>query len=267
MVRKYTVIAYQPTQMKRYDNALSVGDKLHFFNQALDTSDGRCIGIAKTQHRRCQNPVKRFIWDKAMQELIETAEDNTLQSGDGLEDVVVHLAKRMSCWRHDAQESSQTAILKAIIVYRRTFVIVNPVTKVNFQQHCAPPEAYHDEPRHDESTEPNASDTNNIKHEHATDAFEAVLESQFYDMEARIDDKINRLTKVSGKKPRSEPGPDVFGAMLQLLVNKLDAFELRIEDRLNDVQEKHEKDFQTLAAMFDSANGATSKKGKARASK
>lgn len=127
MVRKYTLNAYQPTQKKRHVNTLSMGEKSDFITQALDTSDGRCIGIAKTQHRRCRNPVRHFQWEATLQEIITAAEDHNLHEED-LEDDAVKWAKRMSCHLHTTQPGSPFALLKAIKVYRQTFAVNEPAS-------------------------------------------------------------------------------------------------------------------------------------------
>jgi len=261
MVLKYSHHIRSTTPQKRHVKALSFEEKKYFITGSLEIIEGRCIGYAPTQHRGCLNPIKHHQWKDAFQEIIDTAEDETLQSGEGLEEIIVDLAQRMSCYLHKTQQNSLTALLKAIKLYRRTFAMDDPRSNVRPRQPYESFESPQNNSYYDDYAEPTAF-TANIKYENVTDAFEEALESKFHELETRIDDKISRFPRAAGKQPTYKQGTDALDAMLQILVEKLHTFGLRIEERLNDVQEKHEKDMQTLAASINPAHSATPKKAK-----
>jgi hypothetical protein len=135
MVRRFTPHARPAVLQRQHVDTLSRSQKFDFFTKAIDTSHGRCMGYAVTMHRGCLKPVANHRWAVAMEDLIETAEDDTLQPGQDLEEVCIDLAYRLSCHYHNTQERSQLALLKAIKVYRRTFAMDDPIQQ---PQHVQP---------------------------------------------------------------------------------------------------------------------------------
>lgn len=120
---------------RQHVGTLSRSQKFDFFTKAIDTSHGRCMGYAVTMHRGCLMPVANHRWTVAMEDLVATAEDGTLQQGGDLEEVCIDLAYRLSCHYHNTQERSQLALLKAIKIYRRTFAMDNPIQQTQHIQH------------------------------------------------------------------------------------------------------------------------------------
>jgi len=135
MVRRFTPHARPAVLQRQHVDTLSRSQKFDFFTKAIDTSHGRCMGYAVTMHRGCLMQVANHRWTVAMEDLIETAEDDTLQPGQDLEEVCIDLAFRLSCRYHNTQERSQLALLKAIKVYRRTFAMDDPIQQ---PQHVQP---------------------------------------------------------------------------------------------------------------------------------
>jgi hypothetical protein len=112
-------------------------------------------------------PVANHRWTVAMEDLIETAEDDTLQPGQDLEEVCIDLAFRLSCRYHNTQERSQLALLKAIKVYRRTFAMDDPVQQPQYTQPQYTQPQYtqpqHTQPQH---TQPQHAQPQHVQSQH-----------------------------------------------------------------------------------------------------
>lgn len=197
MVRRFTPHARPAIHEKQYVDTLSRSQKFDFFTKAINISHGRCMGFAVTMHRGCLKQVANHRWTTTMEDLIETAEDCTLQPGEDLEEVCIDLAARMSCHHHNTQERSQLAMLKAINVYRRTFAMNEPIQIIQPQHHDhsedlvsnhSRSQADHSPGNRDEHLEPTARLNKSVKSEnnHDSDLDAALAKALDSHLEARI---------------------------------------------------------------------------------
>ena len=251
---------------KQHTKTLSSRQKIEFITVVMDCSEGRCIGIAKTQHRRCRNLVKHHQWSEAMKEIIELAEDLTIHPDD-LELDATDLAKCLSCHLHHAQPGSPIAILNAIHTYRKTFEIAEPTPTVQHQPYAAPedPVSENTYGGRDASFETPFAAEGSVKSEQSPGALKAAL-LKISTLEARLATESNQSSSSGKKAAVPEPSSTTIeSALLQRLEGSLGAFEARLGQQftqLSRVQEKLQKDMDTLAATVHSLQSAAPVKEK-----
>jgi hypothetical protein len=270
MAIRYTPHVRPAMQQKQHIKTLSTRQKIEFFTSCLDCSEGRCIGIAKTQHRRCRNPVKHFQWDAAMQEIIDLAEDDTIVMGE-LEQDAVDLAKRMSCYLHLAQPGSPVAVLKAIQTYRKTFVIAEPTLSVQYQPYTSLEEPVSDEYQHDvhqrgdQTYSETAGSSRTTNHEQSVDpALKAALH-RIDQLEARLEAVVSHQNSPGrGKEAVTDQSTPAAGAASNRFEDMLNNFEAHLESKFNQLssalQDKQERDMRRLSESIQQSPKVLPKK-------
>jgi hypothetical protein len=257
---------------KQNVKTLTTRQKFEFLTSCLDCSEGRCIGIAKTQHRRCRNPVKHFQWDEAMQEVIDLAEDDTIHLDD-LEQDAVDLAKRLSCYLHPAQPGSPVAILRAIQTYRKTFELAQPIPGVHHQPYISLEDPESDDPQeHHETFPETAGPSRNTAPELNVDAILKAAMDRIHHLEARLE-AVSRPSSSShersaphGKKAVADPDIPVVGTAFNRFEEKFNDFEARFESKFNNLsyvlQDKQERDMRRLSENIQQSPKVLPKKEK-----
>jgi hypothetical protein len=255
----------QQKQQKQHIKTLSTRQKFEFFTSCLDCSEGRCIGIAKTQHRRCRNPVKHFQWDEAMQEVIDLAEDDTIVMGE-LEQDAVGLARRMSCYLHLAQPGSPVAVLKAIQTYRKTFVIAEPTPSVHYEPYISLEDPVSDEHQQDNQTySETAEPSRTTNHEQSVyPALKAALD-RIGQLEARLEAVVSHQNSPGrGKEAVTDQSTPAAGAAFNRLEDMLNNFEAHFESRFNQLshalQDKQKRDMRRLSESIQQSPKVPPKK-------
>ena len=190
---------------KPHVTTLSREQKFDFFTKILETSHGCCIGYAKSQDRGCWNPVKRSNWEAALRELIESAEDDTLDPEDWAE-IAIDLADRLSCYLHKCQQASSIAVIRAIKVYRRTFATNEPIGSVQPLRYSSVEDFNEAASDHDAHSE-TAGRSRPVKTEEGRDAELEAAQQRIRFLEARLVASLYPPTSNLPHNRMPVPGP------------------------------------------------------------